>query len=60
MREIVDMPDKKVAQFILFTQQNKGIFPKGRRYMFLELSDEEILALAEVVNDELLLAADHM
>ena len=60
MREIVDMPDKKVAQFILFTQQNKGIFPKGRRYMFLELSDEEILALAEVVNDELLLVAEKM
>ena len=54
MREIVDMPDKKVAQFILFVQQNKSVFPKGRRGMFQELSDGEILALTAVVNDELL------
>ena len=33
MREIVDMPDKKVAQFILFTQQNQGEFLMARRNM---------------------------
>ncbi|MBR4676179.1 MAG: Fic family protein [Victivallales bacterium] len=54
MREIVDMPDKKVAQFILFTQQNNGIFPKARRMMFQELADEEIAALAKVVKDVLM------
>ena len=54
MREIGDRSDKKVAQFILFAEQNKGVFPKGRRAMFQELSDGEILALTAVVNDELL------
>ena len=54
MREIVDMPDRKAAQFILFTQQNKGSFPKSRRHAFSELSDTEIASLAEAVKEELL------
>ena len=58
MREIVDMPDKKTAQFILFTQQNNGEFPKTRRSMFQELSDEEIVSLTKVVRDVLLPAAE--
>ena len=58
MREIVDRPDKKVAQFILFTQQNKGVFPKGRRNMFQELSDEEVASLAKAVREELLSVAE--
>ena len=45
------MPDKKMAQFILFTQQNRGEFPKGRRNLFSELSDEEIASLAKIVKD---------
>ena len=51
MRDIVDMPDKKMAQFILFTQQNRGEFPKGRRDLFSELTDEEIASLAKVVRE---------
>ena len=54
MQEIVDMPDKKMAQFILFTQQNHGDFPKGRRNVFQELSDEEIASLAKIVKDVLM------
>ncbi len=54
MREIVDMPDKKAVQFIFFTQQNNGIFPKARRNMFQELADEEIASLAKVVKDVLM------
>ena len=54
MRDIVDMPDKKMAQFILFTQQNRGKFPKGRRNMFPELSDGEIASLAKVVRDTIM------
>ena len=54
MREVVDMPDKKMAQFILFTSQNKGEFPKGRREMFSELTDEEIASLTKIIKDLLL------
>ena len=59
MREIVDMPDRKAQQFILFTQQNKGTFPKSRRQIFSELSQEEIASLAAVVREELLSPPEH-
>lgn len=58
MREIVDMPDRKAAQFILFTHQNGGQFPKARRSMFQELSDEEIASLAKVVREVLMPAVE--
>ncbi len=54
MREIVDMPENKVHQFIMFTQQNHGVFPKGRRKIFEELSDAEIEKLAEIVRREII------
>lgn len=59
MRAIVDMPDKKMAQFILFTQQNRGEFPKGRRDLFSELSDEEIASLAKIVKDVIMPVAEY-
>lgn len=58
MREIVDMPDRKAAQFILFTHQNSGQFPKARRSMFQELSDEEIASLAKIVREVLMPAVE--
>lgn len=58
MREIVDMPDKKMAQFILFTQQNQGEFLMARRNMFQELANEEIASLAKVVKDVLIPVAE--
>ena len=58
MREIVDMPDRKAAQFLFLTQQNNGIFPKARRKLFQELADEEIASLAKVVKDVLMPVAE--
>ena len=37
MRAIVDMPEKKANQFILFTQNNGGVLPERRREMFWNL-----------------------
>lgn len=54
MRGIVDMPEKKALQFILFTQQNKGVFPNRRREQFPELTEQEIQQLANIVKKELL------
>ena len=52
MREIVDMPDKKANQFILFTQQNGGKLPSGRRKFFAELSDKEITELEFAIRND--------
>ncbi len=54
MRNIVDMPEKKIRLFITFVQQNNGSFPKNRRKMFEELSDAEISSLTRVINKNIL------
>ncbi|MBR4662859.1 MAG: Fic family protein, partial [Lentisphaeria bacterium] len=53
MRDVVDMPDRKITQFILYVQQNGGSFPKRRRKEFVELSNDEIASLAAIVKEEL-------
>lgn len=50
MRSIVDMPEKKANQFIMFAKNNGGVLPKRRREMFAELTDEEIARLEAVVS----------
>ena len=55
MRDIVDMPEKKVMLFIKFTEQNNGVFPKSRRDSLSELTDNEIAELAQIVNKEIIL-----
>jgi hypothetical protein len=42
IRNIVDMPDKKIDLIIKIVHQNKGTFPNRRRNQFEELSDDEI------------------
>ena len=53
MRNVVDMPEQKALQFITFVQQNSGTFPKRRRELFAELSDDEVAKLAEIINQEI-------
>ena len=55
MRELVDMPEKKVMLFIKFTEQNNGVFPNSRRDSFRELTDNEIAELAQIVKKEIIL-----
>ena len=45
MRSIVDMPEKKANQFILFVRQNGGHLSQRKRQLFPELHDDEIARL---------------
>jgi Fic family protein len=47
VQQIVDMPDKHIAQMLTFLHQNKGIFPKRRREFFDKLTDAEIEQMQE-------------
>jgi hypothetical protein len=42
LQNIVDMPDRKINNMLLFLHQNGGVFPKRRREQFNELTDTEI------------------
>ena len=54
MREIVDLPEKKANQFIVFVRNNNGVLSKTKRDKFSELTDDEIHALEGVIRDGLL------
>ena len=49
MRGIVDMPDKKANQFILFVRQNGGRLSQRKRHLFSELHDDEIVRLETAI-----------
>jgi hypothetical protein len=42
IQKIVDMPDRDIGRMLVFLHQNRGVFPKRRRELFLKLTDEEI------------------
>lgn len=52
MRHIVDLPEKRANQFIMFVQQNGGRLAQRRRTFFSELTDDEIARLEKVVCGE--------
>ena len=45
VRDVVDMPNKKVSLFVQLCMQNNGRLAKSRRKTFAELSDQEIKAM---------------
>ena len=49
MREIVDMPNKKLSLFVRLCMQNNGRLAKNRRTAFAELTDAEVEAMEAAV-----------
>lgn len=52
MRQIVDLPEKKANQFILFVKNNRGKLSAAKRHFFAELTDAEVNALELAVCPE--------
>lgn len=51
MREIVDMPDRKLDLFIRLALQNRGKLSRSKRGLFEKLTDYEIEAMSTVIED---------
>ena len=51
MREVVDMPDRKLDLFIRLSLQNRGRLSKSKRPLFDKLTDDEIDEMTSVVMD---------
>ena len=49
VREIVDMPNKKLSLFVRLCMQNDGRLAKSRRKAFAELTDEEVESMEAAV-----------
>ena len=53
MRNVVDMPDRRMDLFIRLCLQGKGRLSKAKREQFNELSDKECLELEQIVGEEI-------
>ena len=51
LREIVDMPNRKLELFIKLCFNNRGRLSATKRSQFRELSDEEVELLEEALRD---------
>ena len=49
VREIVDMPDRRLSLFVRLVMQNQGRLSAGKRGRFSELTDAEIAAMEQAV-----------
>lgn len=59
IKNIVDLPDVKLNNFIMFMKQNENKLPNRRRQKdFTELSDNEIEQMEQIVRDNLLVVKD--
>ena len=46
--KIIDMPDQRANDIIVFIHQNKGIFPNRRKKNFPEITDAEYSKIEEI------------
>jgi hypothetical protein len=51
VRNVVDMPNKKISLFVRMAMTNGGALPKSRRNMFEEITDDEIARMEEAVRN---------
>lgn len=46
--QLIDMPDRRANELIVFIHQNKGTFPNRRKKYFQEITDEEFTAIENI------------
>ncbi len=51
MREIVDMPDRKLDLFIRLSLQNRGKLSRSKRNLFEKLTNAEVKQMSAVIED---------
>ena len=51
LQNLIDMPDRKLNEVIVFLHQNKGIFPNRRKKQFPEITDAEFEAMQKVYSE---------
>jgi len=51
LQNLIDMPDRRLAQIIIFLHQNKGKFPNRRKADFTEITLEEFSKMENIYRD---------
>lgn len=48
LQQLIDMPDKRLSNVIMYLHQNKGIFPNRRKKQFEEITEEEFKTIEKI------------
>jgi Fic/DOC family len=51
LQNLIDMPDRKLNEVIVFLHQNKGVFPNRRKKHFPEITEEEFEAMQKIYSE---------
>lgn len=51
LQNLIDMPDKRLNDAIIFMHQNKGVFPNRRKKYFPEISEDEFSAMEKIYSE---------
>lgn len=51
LQNLIDMPDLKLNEVIVFLHQNRGVFPNRRKKHFPEITDEEFKAMEKIYRE---------
>lgn len=51
LQNLIDMPDRKLNELIIFLQQNKGTFPNRRKKYFPEITSEEFERMEQIYRE---------
>lgn len=51
LQNLIDMPDRKLNEVIIFLHQNKGIFPNRRKRNFPEITEGEFEVMQNIYSD---------
>ncbi|SMC79493.1 Fic family protein [Pedobacter nyackensis] len=51
LQNLIDMPDRRLNDIIVFLHQNRGVFPKRRRKNFEEITEEEFEKMERIYSD---------
>lgn len=51
LQHLIDMPDKRLSNVIMYLHQNKGIFPNRRKKQFEEITETEFEAMENIYSE---------
>jgi hypothetical protein len=51
LQQLIDMPDKRLSDVIMYLHQNKGVFPNRRKKQFEEITDAEFEAFESIYSE---------
>jgi len=51
LQQLIDMPDKRLSDVIMYLHQNKGIFPNRRKKQFEEITEPEFEAIESIYSE---------